>query len=237
MHSLQVGDPLTMKGAKRTMIKATAAFASETSRHVVFRARGDTLPPMPNAFPYRTRRTIKPAQMDSGRDIEHALLLEILEDAHWAPTHGMTQPWRFHVFTGAGRLRLADALQSIYDRTTPVGEIRPEKRAKLRDGLLQAPVCIAVCALTEGGGKITKLDELCATACAVENLLLSAHQRGIGSFWSSTPAACHEEFAEWLGYGSSYSALGLVYLGYPKVGVVPNSVRVPLEERVTFVSS
>ena len=50
-------------------------------------------------FPYRTRRTIKPVLMDSSREIAHKLLVEILEDAHWAPTHGLTQPWRFHVFT------------------------------------------------------------------------------------------------------------------------------------------
>ncbi|HEY5893074.1 MAG TPA: nitroreductase family protein [Chthoniobacterales bacterium] len=60
-------------------------------------------------YPYRTRRTIKPNQMDSSRDVPHELLLEILEDAHWAPTHGLTQPWRFHVFLGAARPRLGEA--------------------------------------------------------------------------------------------------------------------------------
>jgi nitroreductase len=172
--------------------------------------------------------------MDSSREIAHELLVEILEDAHWAPTHGLTQPWRFHVFVGGGRTRLADALQSIYDGTTPQGEVRPEKRAKLREGLLQAPVCIAVSALTDGGGKISRLDELCATACAVQNLLLSAHQRGIGSFWSSPPVACSSEFTTWLGLDSRHTSIGLVYLGYLKDGEAPRSIRVPLEERVTF---
>ena len=83
-------------------------------------------------FPYRTRRTIKPHQMDRARDVPRDLLLEILEDAHWAPTHGLTQPWRFHVFTGPARERLADGLQSLYDRLTPAAEARPDKREKLR---------------------------------------------------------------------------------------------------------
>jgi len=189
---------------------------------------------MPSPFPYRTRRTIKPAQMDSRRGISHELLVEILEDAHWAPTHGLNQPWRFHVFTGNARLRLADELQSLYDRLTPVDGVRPEKRAKLRDGVLQAPVCVAVSALTESGGKISRLDEICATACAVQNLLLSAHQRGVGSFWSTAPVACHEDFAKWIGLDSRHTSMGLVYLGYPKDGAAPTSVRVPLSERVTF---
>jgi nitroreductase len=189
---------------------------------------------MPSLFPYRTRRTIKPASMDSSREIPRDVLLEILEDAHWAPSHGLTQPWRFNVFAGGSRARLADALQSIYDETTPQGEIRPEKRAKLRDGVLQAPVCVAVSALTEGGGRISRLDELCATACAVQNLLLSAHQRGIGSYWSTPPAACSAEFASWLGLDSRHTSMGLVYLGYPRDAEAPGSSRVPLGERVTF---
>jgi nitroreductase len=188
---------------------------------------------MVSPFPYRTRRTIKPAQMD-GREVDREVLLAVLEDAHWAPTHGLTQPWRFHVYTDAGRGRLADALQSLYDQLTPAGEVRPDKRSKLRDGALQAPVVIAVAARTESGGKIPVLDELCATACAVENLLLSAHQRGLGSFWSTAPVACSREFTSWLGLDSRYVSLGLVYLGYPAEGVAPRSSRVPLEERVSF---
>ncbi len=188
---------------------------------------------MSTEFPYRTRRTVKPAQMDGNREVSRELLLEMLEDAHWAPTHGLTQPWRFHVFTGEGRERLADALQSIYDRTTPPAEVRPEKRAKLREGYLQAPVIIAVAAQVESG-KVSRLDELCATACAVENLLLSAHQRGVGSFWATPPVSCSPELVAWLGLDATHEALGLVLLGYAKEGAVPTSTRVPLAERVSF---
>jgi nitroreductase len=189
---------------------------------------------MSSLFPYRSRRTIKPAQFEVGREIPRELLTEILEDAHWAPTHGLTQPWRFNVFTGQGRVRLADALQRLYDQLTPPGDARPEKRAKLRDGPLQAPAVIAVAAKVESAARISRLDEICATACSVENLLLSAHQRGVGSFWSTPPVACAPEFTAWLGLDSTHLSLGLVYLGYPKEGPSPRSTRVPLEERVTF---
>jgi nitroreductase len=189
---------------------------------------------MPAEFPYRTRRTVKPNMLDSSREIDHSLLLEILEDANWAPTHGITQPWRFHVFVGEARSTLGDALISIYDRITPSNEVRPEKRAKLRSNCEQAPVIIAVAARVEPAGKISTLDELCATACAVQNLLLSSHQRGLGSFWSSAAAGCSQEFLTWLGLDSTHHALGLVYLGYPKEGAIPDSTRLPLTERVIF---
>src|SRR5277367_1850578 len=184
-------------------------------------------------FPYRTRRTVKPAMMDSSREIARNLLLEILEDAHWAPTHGLTQPWRFHVFTGEARTRLADALQTLYDQITPAAEIRPEKRAKLRENSNQAGAVIAIAAHFETGGKISRIDELCSTACAVQNLLLSAHQRGLGSFWATPPVACSQEFTTWLGLDSTHCSLGLVFLGYAKESPGP-SIRVPLEKRLTF---
>jgi nitroreductase len=165
-------------------------------------------------FPYRTRRTIKPHQMDRARDIPAELLREILEDAHWAPTHGMTQPWRFHVFTGPARERLAGGLQALYDRLTPAGARKEDKREKLRANTLAAPVVIAVAAHFEPGGKITETEEIAATCCAVQNLLLSSHQRGLGSFWASPPLSYSKEFAEWLGLDANHRALGLIYLGY-----------------------
>lgn len=185
-------------------------------------------------FPYRTRRSVKPALMDGSREIARDLLLEILEDAHWAPTHGLTQPWRFHVFTGEARSRLATGLQTLYDQLTPVAEIRPEKRSKLRENVNRAQAIIAVAAHLEAGGKVSSLDELCGTTCAVQNLLLSAHQRGLGSFWATPPVACSREFTAWLGLDSNHFSLGLVFLGYPKEGPTPRSIRLPLQERVTF---
>lgn len=184
-------------------------------------------------FPYRTRRTVKPPQMDTAREVPHDLLLEILEDAHWAPTHGLTQPWRFHVFTGDARASLADSLQALYDQITPAAEVKPDKRAKLRDNLSYAPVVIAVAAYAEPGGKVSELDELCATACAVQNLTLSAHQRGLASFWATPPVALSAEFMASLGLDAAHHSLGLIFLGYPK-GPSPKSTRLPLAERVVF---
>lgn len=189
---------------------------------------------MPMEFPYRTRRTIKPSQMDPRRRPELATLREILEDAHWAPTHGLTQPWRFQVFLEAARGRLADGLERWYDRLTPPAERRADKRAKLRANALGAPVVIAVAARVEPGGRISELDELLATASAVQNLLLSAHQRGLGSFWSSAPVAGAPEFLAWLGLDGTHRGLGLVYLGYPREGDEAARTRLPLDERVTF---
>ncbi|MDF3058591.1 MAG: nitroreductase [Rariglobus sp.] len=170
---------------------------------------------------FSTRRSIKPAVMDSHREVSREALVEILGDAHCAPTHGLTQPWRFHVFTGAARARLGDGLQAIYDRVTPASARNEEKRSKLGATPRLAPVVIAVAARVVPNGKIPEVEELLATACAVENLMLSAHEKSLGSYWSTPPVAMTPEFAAWLGLDATHRMLGLVYLGHPVPGKTP----------------
>ncbi len=45
----------------------------------------------------RHRRTIKPQSMDAAKPVDRALLMSLLENGTWAPTHGVTEPWRFRV--------------------------------------------------------------------------------------------------------------------------------------------
>jgi nitroreductase len=184
---------------------------------------------------FRTRCSVKPASMDGAREVSREVLTEILEDAHRAPTHGLTQPWRFQVFTGAARTRLADGLQEIYDRVTPAGSRNQDKRAKLGTAPRLAPVVVAVAAHVDPHGKIPEIEEIAATSCAVQNLMLSAHEKGLGSFWSTPPVTMSAEFAAWLGLDANHRMLGLIYLGYPAEGKTPApSPRNPLGAHVVF---
>src|ERR687883_1067342 len=57
----------------------------------------------------KTRRSVKEYQP---AEIPREWIEELLDAAHWAPNHKLTHPWRFHVFTGAGRERLVAARQA-----------------------------------------------------------------------------------------------------------------------------
>jgi len=183
----------------------------------------------------RHRRSIKPAGMDREKPLDRATLLTLLENATWAPTHGMTEPWRFRVFEGLAREGLAETLQSLYRQTMPAAEQREDKFAKLRDNVLQAPTVIA-CWMHRGVvGKIPVLEEIEAVACAMQNILLSASAIGLGSFWSSPPLLETEAFRHWLGIREQDRCVGLLYLGWPKAGTVwPTSVRRPVGECVSW---
>lgn len=186
----------------------------------------------------RHRRTIKPADMDADRPVDRDLLMRLLEDANWAPTHGMTEPWRFRIFTGESRRSLAEAMQRIYREVTPAEQFREDKFAKLGKNPLLAPVLIAAWMERRGGVKIPEMDELSAVACAIHNLTLSATAAGLGSFWSSPPLIYTAEFRRWLGIREEDRCLGLIYLGWPRAGFVwPQGSRSPIEEKISWADA
>lgn len=184
----------------------------------------------------RGRRSIKPADMDAGREVPRELLMTLLENASWAPTHGLTEPWRFHLFCGEARRALGENLQRIYREITPASEFRDDKYEKLVRNPLLAPVVIAACMERRGGQKIPEIEEIAAVCCAVQNLALSATAAGLASYWSSPPAIYSRAFTDWLGMGAEDRCLGLIYLGWPRAGAAPpKSSRTAIGDKLRFV--
>lgn len=183
----------------------------------------------------RRRRTIKPRDF-SDKPVENVHLAALLENANWAPTHGMTEPWRFSVFTGEGRQRLADFLQSLYRKITPEDSFRQDKFDKLATQPLQAPVVIAVAMKRQDAEAIPEVEEIEAVACAVQNMHLTASALGLGAFWSSPPLCYTDGMREWLGLEDPRDkCLGLFYLGWPKSEEWPEGKRRNVSEKITWV--
>ncbi len=182
-----------------------------------------------------TRRTIKPKMM-ANRDIPLDILQQMLENANWAPTHGMTEPWRFSVFMGAAREKLATFLAETYKAITPVEIFKPNKYEGMRENAMLAPAVIAIGMKRQPSKKISELDEIQAVACAVQNMHLTATAHGLGGFWSTNIAAVSSEMAAYIGLDKEDRALGLFYVGYPKVDW-PTGSRQPMEDKVRWVQT
>jgi nitroreductase len=183
----------------------------------------------------RHRRSIKPVDMDPARDVDRALLVELIENATWAPNHGLTEPWKFHVFQGASRHELTRIMQDTYTAITPAAEFREDKRQKMAENPLLASVVIA-CVMERGSNpKIPEIEEIEALASALQNLQLSAAAAGLGSYWSSPPLLEAPMFHDWLGLRGSDRCMGLIYLGWPKPGLNwPRSVRQPVDNKIVW---
>ncbi|MDG2123604.1 MAG: nitroreductase [Verrucomicrobiales bacterium] len=183
----------------------------------------------------RSRRSIKPAAMEANREIPRPLLDTLLENATWAPTHGITEPWHFTIFSNDSRRLLATTLQSLYQKHTLPPDFRPEKFEKLGRNPLLAPVVFAIGATPGSNPKIPEIEEIEAVACAVQNIHLTASAAGLGAFWSSPPITAHPEFVEFIGLAKTDRCLGLLYLGWPKDDIpLPTSKRRPAAEKTTW---
>ena len=168
----------------------------------------------------RDRRTVKPITKTGEpnyRDepLDEALIQNLLENANWAPTHGLTEPWRFQVFQDQAREPLARFFADMYDKHTEPEKVRPQKRVKLVQYVLNSPCAISL-GMKRHEGKIPAEEEVIAVACAVQNMHLTATTLGLGAFWSSSPVYDLPETREYLGLGPSDRCLGMFFVGYPK---------------------
>ena len=180
----------------------------------------------------RRRRSIKPADF-SDRQVDAATVRQLLEAAHWAPTHGMTEPWRFRVFMGQSRLELANVLEGVLRQITPESETLRVKVEKQQRAIFAAPCCVAIGMYRQRSGKIPETEEIAAVACGVQNLHLLATALGLAGSWSSGVAICSAEFRDYPGLQDPDRVLGLFYLGYPAVAW-PSGTRSSLDQKIVW---
>lgn len=175
----------------------------------------------------KDRRTIYPEQY-STRKVHREIIENMLNNAIWAPTHGMTQPWRFKVFLGDSRQKLSEFLPEAYKNFVAPEQFKEMKYKKLQNRPLLASAVIAICMERDPEEKIPEVEEIEAVACAVQNMHLTATGYGIGAFWSSPKFSYTPETNKFLGLGEKDKCLGFMYLGYPAVDW-PKSRRRPIE--------
>ena len=182
----------------------------------------------------RSRRTIFPEQYSS-RKVHKEQIELIINNALWAPNHGNTQPWRFHVFTDGGLQNLSDFLGKTYLEVTPKEAQNDMKLAKLVSRPLRSSVVIAVSMVRQPESKIMELEEIEAVACAIQNMYLTCTAYGLGGFWSTPKLIYNQEMNSFLGLGEQDKCLGLFYVGYPDIEW-PKAHRKPLEYVTKWIS-
>jgi nitroreductase len=175
----------------------------------------------------RNRRTIYPEQF-SDRKVHKEQIELILQNAQWAPTHGNTQPWRFHVFMEQSKERLSQFLGTTYLALTPKELQNDAKLAKLMRRPILSSAVIAVSMARQKEKKILEIEEIEAVACAIQNMHLTCTAYDLGLFWSTPKLIYSKEMNDFLGLSEDDKCLGLIYLGYPNIEW-PESHRIPLE--------
>jgi nitroreductase len=163
-----------------------------------------------------TRHSIAKVRPDP---IPREMIEKLLHAAVQAPNHYRVRPWRFVVLIGKSREALGEVIaQSLkkHNPDLPDSGLDIERAKPLR-----APVLIAVAVDRPGEPKVLEIENICAVAAAVENLLLAAHAEGLGAMWRTGPAARDPEVKKFLGFEPDQELLSFVYVGYPDLSIPP----------------
>lgn len=182
------------------------------------------------------RRTIKPNQY-TGEKVDDKLIEEILKSANWAPTHGYTEPWRFTVFAEDGLATLGDFLADLDQPDKNAEDFNEIKYDRLRNSPLKCSHVIGIGMKRGDNPKIPEIEEICATAMAVQNMWLMAHALGLGSYWSTGAKAFTPEMRAFFGLGENDLSLGLFYIGKPGIPNPTGRRLGGVEEKTTWVRS
>lgn len=181
----------------------------------------------------RARRSIY-IPMFSGEAADDQVIEQMLENANWAPTHKLTEPWRFIVFKGSGIARLAAFQSSLYKE---ISEARGDFDSGQFDKLASKPLkCSHIIAIGMKRHEIVpETEEVCATAAAVQNMWLTASAYGVGCYWSTGGVTYYNKAKAFFGLEEKDKLLGFLYIGMPKLDKWPAGKRSSVAEKVRWV--
>jgi nitroreductase len=183
----------------------------------------------------KNRRSVFPDQFIAGKKVDDATVKQIVENATWAPNHGMGEPWQFTVFTGEGLQALAIFQSSLYQQEAGA-TYQEGKYIKLQQQPLKASHIISIGMKRSAKKSIPEMEDIAAVACAVENIYLTVTAYGLGGYWTTGGITYMEKAKPYFGLGEEDKLLGFFYIGHIAVPSPP-AKRQPLDEKVKWVST
>ena len=181
----------------------------------------------------RSRASLAKLKPDA---VPRELIEQLLEAAIWAPNHKMTEPWKFWVWSGQSREKLAQAFRENYRRDHPEADDAELEGAgrKTANRVLAAPVTIVV-TCDVGRNETETLENFVSASLAIEHILLAAHALSLGAYWRTGESIYTQPNAvlELFDLPQSAKLAGFVLLGYPET-TERNRTRTPWSEKTQW---
>jgi nitroreductase len=131
----------------------------------------------------KERRSVRKYKSDP---VPHNLLQEIMELAQWAPSAMNRQDWLFVIIQGKKKEEFLKISTNAFDVFRPNLEKVFKDKPKIIEGMKTffetfggAPVII----MAYGGKLPTGQDDVWSVSLAVQNLMLAAYDKGLGTTW------------------------------------------------------
>jgi nitroreductase len=149
----------------------------------------------------------------SDRPVSSQWVLDMLEDAVWAPNHKFREPWRFIYANGSAKESLVKALIK-------------EQHNELAETIQQAPVSLIVAVPTNQDEHVAK-DDFAAACCLIRNIQLLCWPEGIGVYWGAGEFAKSPEVLSFASIGPHERIAAILGLGYADEQAVAPQQAVP----------
>ncbi|MBN8640010.1 MAG: nitroreductase family protein [Anaerolineae bacterium] len=177
--------------------------------------------------------------------VPQSVIETVLTAATWAASAHNRQPWRFCVIQSTEQKETLARAMGAQLRRDLEADGTPEAIIAADTGrsysrITSAPVLIALCL------SLVDMDHypdarrndqefimaVQSTAMAGQNLLLAAHDQGLGACWMCAPLFCPEVVSAVLDLPADWQPQALITLGYPAES--KEKTRRPLEMGVTW---
>lgn len=177
----------------------------------------------------RTRRSIRLYRRE---EVPRELLQEVIDTALWAPSGMNRQEWHLIVARGKEKDRLIEAVEQSQEFILPLmQELFSEKIIKVSLQVFKdlggAPAVVLVYIPKETVPSVEGLDErgryhveykrfnrIVGASALVQNLLLAAHAKGLGTCWMTGPKYMEKEINDLFGI-TDMELVSIVPIGYP----------------------
>lgn len=171
------------------------------------------------------------------KDIPETTLEEILTNATWAPTHKMTEPWRFIILKENYLAELGVYIAKYYEDHYSK-QLSKKEATKKNDFLLKYPLnaayVIGIILVQNTKINLPEWEEIAAISSAVQNMALTCTAHNLGSYWSTSQGAI--DYVKTFGLQSNEKSLGLLYIGhYDHTNHCSQKKRTPIQQKVTWL--
>ena len=154
----------------------------------------------------RERRSVFPIQFN-GDIVDDSIIKEILFNANTAPTHKITQPWLYKIFSSSSKLDLANEVVKLkFGNEVPKNE---RENIIKKFNLTSHVICI--CLDRSDESLIPEWEEIAAVSMSVQNMWLTCTANNLGCYWSSPKIISMLD--SFLKLENNQRCLGLFYIG------------------------
>ena len=165
----------------------------------------------------KSRKSTYPIQF-SGKILENSIISELIDISNYAPSHKMTQPWFYRVFTSKTKDKLLNHILNINSENFRKHQV---DKMKIKFQLTSHIICI--CMRRDKEKSVPEWEEVAATSMAVQNLWIAMVNSKVAGYWSTPKYS--KDLSTFLNLSEGERCLGLFYLGYVENEISKNLIR------------